>query len=230
MNRLKKTVLYSVILTVFAVSAFFVNELRTLREYEEHPEYLRGKDPAVPRQAAQAGDFVEPADGRTGPMSAPELAWLLREGIELNVLEDIAEEGRVLELYNGKVRKYNSLASVIEYKESDMRDALQTVERRKADIVREAEAKYMEMSMPGEVKSDPGASLVWYAQKYLRMLGYYPGSADGRLNEGIVSSVKMFQIMKDVPAAGQIDEELVAVLREFWTARKIPRNVGFGAD
>jgi hypothetical protein len=163
-------------------------------------------------------------------MNMSELSWLLRERIELDVMEEIATGSSAVDTYNDRVRDYNRLAAAIQYKDSDMKEAERLVESMKLDIVREAESRAMELSLPSSVKGDPVSTAVWYVQKYLKLFGYYPGEANGVENEGTVSALKMYQIKKDVPVTGTIDEQSVSDLREQWLERKIPRYVGFGSN
>ncbi|MDR3279223.1 MAG: peptidoglycan-binding protein [Synergistaceae bacterium] len=224
MNFVKKFLLYTVIIAVLAAVSLFVNELMSLNYKDENPRAAQnqGVSPVV-----GTGDFVRPGDERDGPMSAPELAWLMRERIALDAMVDIVTDGRALETYNDRVRDYNRLAVAIQYRESDMRSAERLVESMKGDIASAAADEAMALSMPGDVKQDVRAATVWHVQKYLKLLRYYPGETNGRENEGTIAAVRMYQVRSDIPETGLVDEELAQTLRELWIARKIPKNVGF---
>jgi hypothetical protein len=223
---MKKFLAYSVIIIVLIAAAFFANEIMRLNEYGRHPEPERGNGGA-PQAAPRGGAaFAEPAS--SGPMNSSELSWMLREKLTLDVMERMVTGGFELEAYNDRARKYNSLAFSIEYRESDMLQAERAVQESKGEIAREAVASAIGMSMPLKVRNDARASVVWQVQKFLGMLGYYPGAADGTENDGTVSAVKMFEIRSGGPATGRIDERLAESLREIWIASNIPASVGIG--
>jgi hypothetical protein len=222
----KKYLLYAVILLILAGAALFTHKLLALRWYIENPEAAAPQKPTAPR-LDEAG-FSRPLG--KGPMSAAELAWILRERIALDVMERMAAGGAELAAYNDRIREYNQLSGAIEYRESDMLAAERLVEGLKGDIVREAVAEIMSIAMPLAVMKDERASLVWRVQKYLQLLGYYPGETNGKENEGTVSAVKMFELKSGVQITGKIDERLCAALREFWISRNIPASVGFGEE
>ncbi|MDR1965156.1 MAG: peptidoglycan-binding protein [Synergistaceae bacterium] len=227
MGASKKYLILAAIAIILAVAAFWLHEIRTMREYIEHPELILRTGEAQPQRAPPCGGFARPAAERSGPMGAPELAWMLRERIALDVMEAIAEGGAELEVYNGRVRDYNELAASIEYREGELRTAVRLVEEAKGEIVRDAESEMLAIAMPPETKKDERASTVWRVQKYLKMLGYYPNAPDGREGEGTVSAVKTFQVRSNSPPTGVIDEELAQALRALWMSRVTPAQVGF---
>jgi hypothetical protein len=225
-DNAKKYLLYAVILLVLSGTALYAHKLFVLRWYAENPE--TGGVSRKPREArVEPGDDFSRPSGK-GPMNAAELAWILRERIALDVTERMVEGGAELAAYNDRVREYNRLSGAIEYRESDMRAAERKVEGLKEDIVREADAAIMSAAMPLSVSGDERASLVWRVQKYLKLLGYYPGAVSGKENEGTVSAVKMFELKSGAQITGKIDERLNGALREFWISRNIPAFVGFG--
>jgi hypothetical protein len=161
-------------------------------------------------------------------MDSARLAWMLREKIILDVMERMVTGGVELNVYNERVRKYNELAAAIEYKESEMAAAKRAVENMKGEIVRDAMTETIALSMPLKAQGDPMSGAVWRVQKYLSMLGYYPGRVDGVSNEGTVSAVKMFELKSDAPVTGRIDEKLADALAGLWVSRNTPASVGLG--
>jgi hypothetical protein len=229
-DRAKKYLLYAVILLVLSGAALFAHEVLALRWYAENPETTAGVTPRKPRApySAPGTDFSRPSG--KNPMNTAELAWILRERIVLDVMERMAAGGAELAAYNERVREYNRMAGAIEYRESDMLAAERLVEGLKRDIVSEADAEIMSIAIPLSVLNDARAFLVWQVQKYLNLLGYYPGKANGEENEGTTSAVEMFELKSDVQITGKIDERLSEALREFWISRNIPVSVGFDRD
>jgi hypothetical protein len=224
-DNVKKYLLYAVILLILVGAALFAHELLTLRWRIENPD--TADTPQAPR--VEPGADFSRSSGK-GPMSAAELAWILRERIVLDVMERMVSGGAELAAYNDRIREYNRLSGAIEYRESDMLAAERLVEGQKGDIVREAEAETMSLAMPLAVMNDDRASLVWRVQKYLKLLGYYPGETNGRENDGTVSAVKMFELKSGAQITGKIDERLCEALRDFWISRNIPASVGFGGE
>ena len=224
MDSAKKYLLYAVILLVLVGAALFAHELLTLNWYIENPE--TGGAPTLPALRPEPGAVFSRPSGK-GPMDAAELAWVLRERIVLDVMERMVSGGAELAAYNDRIREYNKLSGAIEYRGSDMLAAERLVEGLKGDIVREAEAETMSLAMPLAVMNDERASIVWRVQKYLKLLGYYPGETNGRENDGTASAVKLFELKSGAEITGKIDERLGEALREFWISRNIPASVGF---
>ena len=153
MGALKKYLVYAVILAVLSAGALFLNELRTAREYAEHPEYaVKATPPPSDREV-----FKKPA--QSGLMDLPDLAWMLRERIILDVWASIIADGPERERYNARVREYNNLAVAIEFRESAMNSASGLVERSKGEIVRSAEDEAMSLVMPDNIEKDARAIL-----------------------------------------------------------------------
>jgi len=226
MNLLKKTAIYAVIIAALVAASMFAGELRSIN-YDA--ERQTGARPA-PRGSARSGEFIRPPEERNGPMSEPELAWLMRERITLDVMEGVVTGGGALDAYNDRARGYNRLAAAIQYKESDMASAERAVNSMKRVLVSGALDEAMLMCMPDTALRDGRVAIIWRAQKYLKMFGYYPGEADGRENESTASALKLFLMRQGLPDAGIIDEALVSSLRELWIDRHIPENAGFSRD
>jgi hypothetical protein len=228
MGALKKYLVYAVILAVLSAAAVFLNELRVAREYAEHPE-LAAKTPP-PAATAGRDEFKKPA--QSGLMDAPELAWMLREQITLDIWERVISDtdGPEVGKYNARAREYNDLAVAIEYRESAMNSAVTLVERSKDEIVRSAEDEAMSLVMPENVKKDARASTVWRVQKYLKMLGYHAGGVTGKEDRAATDAVTTFEIRTGFAATGKIDESLAKELREIWISRNTPVTVGFGGQ
>ncbi|MDR1132704.1 MAG: peptidoglycan-binding protein [Synergistaceae bacterium] len=224
MGALKKYLAYAIILAVLSAAAIFLNELRMAREYAEHPEYALNTTPSA--APADEEEYAKPV--QSGLMDSPELAWMLRERIILDVWEPIVSDGTVLDRYNIRVKEYNALASTIEYKESAMNSAVSLVAGAKVEIVRSAEEEAMSLVMPENLKKDARAAVVWRVQKYLKLLGYYAGDVTGKEDRNTEAAVKTFEIRTDSEATGKIDETLANELREIWISRNIPNTVGFG--
>jgi hypothetical protein len=225
-GALKKYLVYAVILAVLLAAAVFLNALRVAREYAEHPELaVKTLPPAAP---AGGEEFKKPT--QSGLMVAPELAWMLRERIILDVWERVLADadGPERERYNARVREYNDLAVAIEYRESAMNFAVSLVERLKGEIVRSAEDETMSLIMPEDVKKDARATVVWRVQKYLKLLGYHAGGVTGKNDRATVDAVKTFEIRTGSSVTGEIDESLGKELREIWISRNTPTSVGFG--
>ncbi|MDR1509590.1 MAG: peptidoglycan-binding protein [Synergistaceae bacterium] len=230
MDRAKKYLFYAVILLILAGAALFIHEASTLRWYALYPEASVGGAPHDTRAPYSAPGTAFSRPSGKNPMNAADLAWILRERIALGVMERMAAGGAELAAYNERVREYNRVAGAIEYRESDMLAAERLVEGLKGDIVRETDAEIMSVAIPLSVLNDDRASLVWQVQKYLNLLGYYPGEANGKESKGTTSAVKMFELKSGVQVTGRIDERLSAALREFWISRNIPVTVGFDGE
>jgi hypothetical protein len=226
MGALKKYLAYAIILAVLSAAAIFLNELRMAREYAEHPEYTLNTTPAA--APADEEEYAKPA--QSGLMDSPELAWMLRERIILDVWEPIVSDGTVLDRYNVRVKEYNALATAIEYKESAMNSAVSLVEGAKVEIARSAEEEAMSLVLPEKIKKDARAEIVWRVQKYLKLLGYYAGDVTGKEDGNTEAAVKIFEIRTDSEATGKIDETLANELREIWISRNIPNTVGVGGQ
>ncbi|MDR1578789.1 MAG: peptidoglycan-binding protein [Synergistaceae bacterium] len=224
MGALKKYLVYAIILAVLSAAAVFLNELRTAREYAEHPEFAVKTPPAPSR----GEEFRKPS--QSGLMDSSELAWMLREGIILDVWDRIISDGPERERYNARVREYNDLAVAIEYRESAMNSAVTLVERSKGEVVRSSEDEAMSLVMPENIKKDARASVVWRVQKYLKLLGYYAGDITGKEERKTTDAVKTFEIRTDSEPTGKIDEPFAKELREIWISRNIPVSVGFGGS
>jgi hypothetical protein len=226
MGALKKYLLYAIILVVLSATAIFLNEFRITREYAEHPELAAKTAPLS--DTAGGEKFKKPA--QSGLMDSPELAWILRERIILDVWESVISDGPEREAYNTRAMEYNNLAVAIEYRESAMNSAVILVERSKAEIVRSAEDEAMSLVMPESVKKDASASAVWRVQKYLKLLGYHAGGVTGKEDRATSDAVKTFEIRTGSAATGKIDESLAKDLREIWILRNTPFSVGFGGQ
>ncbi|MDR0653316.1 MAG: peptidoglycan-binding protein [Synergistaceae bacterium] len=226
MGALKKYLAFAIILVILSAVAVFLNELRTAREYAEHPVYVGNI--ASPSPPDDREEFRKPV--QSGLMDSRELAWMLRERIILDIWERIISDGPERDMYNARVREYNALAVAIEYRESAMNSAVSLVERSKAEIVRSAEDEAMSLVMPGDIKKDALASAVWRVQKYLRLLGYFAGDMTGKEDRNTTAAVKTFEIRAGSEPTGKIDESLAEELREIWILRNIPSYVGFGGQ
>jgi hypothetical protein len=226
MGGLKKFLVYAIIIAVLSAAAVFLNELRTAREYAEHPEFAVKAPPLS--APLDKEEFKKPA--QSGLMDSSELAWMLREGIILDVWERMITDETKREGYNARVREYNNLAIAIEYRESAMNSAVSLVERHKGDIVRSAEDEAMSLVMPENIKKDAHASAVWRVRKYLKLMGYYAGDITGKENRNVTDAVKTFEIRTDSEPTGKIDESLAKELREIWILRNTPVSVGFGGQ
>jgi hypothetical protein len=219
---MKKYLAYAVIMIVLAGAALFVSEIREADEYTRHPESVQSGAVAVRPRTGEV--FAKP--GGDGPRSSAELAWILREKIALDVMERMVTGGIELDVYNDRVREYNRLSSNVEYRESDMAAAERAVQDKKGGIVRETVSETIALSMPLKTRNDGQANVVWRVQKYLALLGYYPGRINGEENEGTISAVKMFEIRSDAEESGKIDERLAGVLSEIWITRNTPAAAG----
>jgi hypothetical protein len=228
MGALKKYIVYAIILAVLSAAAIFINELRTAREYAEHPEFASGAAQLSVPATESREEFRKPA--QSGLMDSPELAWMLRERIILDIWERIIQDGPEREGYNARVREYNNLAVAIEYRESAMNSAVSLVERLKNETVRSAEDEAMSLVIPENVKKAPRASAVWRVQKYLKLLGYHAGDVTGKEDRNTADAVKTFELRTGSELTGKIDEPLAQELREIWISRNIPVSVGFGGQ
>ncbi|MDR1917236.1 MAG: peptidoglycan-binding protein [Synergistaceae bacterium] len=230
MNGMKKFLIYTVVISFLILASYIVNEVREVRYMIQNPD-VYVKNARAPLDVASAsGDFVRPDAARRGVWSAPELAWLLRERIKLDVMEKLVDRGESLGSYNDMVEEYNILARIIEYRERDMKRAEDLVEERKTDIVSDALDESMNMMMPERVKlasSNERSRTIWSAQKYLHLMGLYQGALSGEENDETKYAIKTFQIGASLPVDGLADEELVSHLRTLWITRNTPSKVGF---
>jgi hypothetical protein len=238
----KKFLLYGIVIFTLVLTSFVAREVAEVWDRLDNPDRYIRETPA-PRASSPAPDtpntqknFARPLPGERGAWSVPELAWILRERIELNVMEALVGDGdssktpKPLEIYNGRVEEYNALASVIEYRERDMRAAEDLVEGEKAGIVRDAFDEALDMTMPERVREarDGGeARDIWTVQKFLKIMGLYQGALSGSMDSATEYAVKMFQIGAGAPVTGRADAALAKSLRDLWIARNTPDRVGF---
>jgi hypothetical protein len=232
LKKLKKSAIYAFIIALLAAAAFVVNEVRMTRDVMENPKLFVGGVNAgtASPPAENAEKFLIPRDVPTGSssrLSASELAWLLRERIILDVLQDFADRGGPLDSYNDRVRAYNELAGVVEYKEGDMRTAELRVEEIKERVVEDAMDEALERSMPPDIRSGGGSAVIWTAQKLLSAEGFYLGEPDGREGGPTAHAARMFQTASGADPGGAIDSALVSRLRAAYIRRRTPASVGF---
>jgi hypothetical protein len=226
----KKYLLYAIVLLVLALGALFTHKLFELRWYAENPEPTGGSIQRARTPSPRETETVFSRPSGRVPMNTAELAWMLREKLALDIMERMAVGQAEIKAYNDRAGEYNRLSGSIEYRQSDMLAAERLVEGLKEDIVRETDAEAMSLAIPLSAQGDDRAQEVWRVQKYLKLLGYYPGEANGLENESTISAVKMFELKSGEDITGKIDERLSNALREFWISRNVPAGVGFGKD
>jgi hypothetical protein len=225
MNQIKKYLAYFVIIAALVAAALLVSKLRELDARALHPD-SPGAETAGANRPERGAIFTKPAE--SGRMSSSELAWMLREKVALDVMERMVSGGNELDAYNARSSEYNELASAVAYSEGDMAAAVRVVEAAKGEIVSEAIDEAMALATPESVSGDSSAGATWRAQKYLSVMGYYPGPVDGKENKTTSDAIKKLEIKAGVPATGRADESLAEKLREAWITQNIPQSVSFG--
>ena len=217
---MKKMFVYAVLLAALAGTAFVVHEVRMANEVVRHPELFTGggASPTLREEAA----FAKPPPGKRERMTASELAWMLKESIELDVLGPFATRGGALDAYNARTRAYNERAETITFVDVDMAAAKRRVEVSLDEIVHGAIDGALAASMP-----DTGDRTVRTAQTYLRAMGLYPSEPDGRESGETAHAVRTFQMATGLPVTGEIDEKLLGHLRDALAKKLRPEKIGF---
>jgi hypothetical protein len=233
-NGLKKSIAYIAIILALAAGSFVLFEVMTLREVVKNPEnFASGTNLEPARRDRDEGDFSRfssfssPDVGAEGPMTPAELAWLLREGIILDVIGNFVTGGESLDSYNARVRAYNERSRSIAYRDSDMKAAVDRVAGIKSAIVRDAIEEALKLSMPEKIAGDTASSAIWTAQSLLRVMGLLPDLPNGRESDGTSYAVKTYEIMIGVQPDGRINDVLTARLIDSCVRRLTPSGVGF---
>ncbi len=225
----KKIAAYAVLLLTLAGTAFVVHEFRMTNEVVRHPELFLsgsgGSGGGTPHVARDDSMFAKPPPGKRERRTAGELAWMLKESIELDVLHRFAMRGSTLDAYNARVRAYNERAETIVFVEGDMETAKRRVAVSLDEIVRGAIDDALASSSAEAGQS--GDRDIRTAQTYLRVLDFYPPEPDGRMNGETAHAVRMFRMATGLPITEEIDKNLLEVMRDALVKKLRPETIGF---
>lgn len=222
---MKKVFAYLAVLLLLVAASVVVNDWRVERELEENPDLLAGGEGGTPRDDR---DYAMPPPGPLGrPMFVSELAWMLRERMALDVLEDFADEGAALEAYNERVAAYNQRAVEIEYRAGELLTAEKRVDAEKGRIVADALDEGLRLAMPDEWRGNAAAARIWTVQKFLKLLGFYAGRVTGRTSATTEMAIRLYLERTGDAWSGSVDDALAGRLRNDYLAARTPERVGF---
>lgn len=202
----KKLIAYVIVIAVLLAASLAVQEFRAAREAK------RRKEPQV-------------SAGAEGGFSVGEITRVLRLRLELDAVRDLVERGRAEAMREVHERTYRRMLSALSYRESNLRLAIESVERDKEAIIREAADKFLGDEMPQALRSDAGRSRVWRAQKLLRVQGVYLGELTARADADTIYAVKTWQLRAGWPQTGEIDGKLVDAMMASYVRRRMKIKV-----
>lgn len=219
---MRKILVYVVVVLIIATLAYVISEVTMTREVVRDPEVR-----TLPAQGTPVNGtaFTEPVSGKDKPWTVDELAWALKERVVLDILEAFASTEVEIDAYNERVAEYDELASVIHYRDADMAEAVRLVYSQKETIVREA--LHEASAAPKLPHGDEEFERVWRAQSYLRAMGYYLGTIDGKANDDTDYAVMSYQINVEEEPTGTVDEKLLSQLEESLVIGYTPETVSF---
>ena len=202
----KKLVAYAVVIVVLLVASFMLHDLRSMREARRQKE-------------------VQASGGGEGDFSVNEIARVLRLRVELDATRDLVEKGRSEAIYRVHERTYNRMLSALSYRESNLQQAVERVEREKATIMREAVNKFLADEMPETLRGDAERGRIWRVQKLLRVQGIYLGRPTARADADTIYAVKTWQLRAGQPQTGKMDEKLVEALMASYVRQRMKIQV-----
>lgn len=202
----KKLVAYGTVIVILLIASFVLHDIRLGREARRQKE-------------------IQASEGGEGDFSVGEIARVLRLRVELDAVRDLVERGRAEAIYAVHERTYNRMLSALSYRESNLQQAVERVEREKETIIREAVDKFLADEMPEALRPDAERSRIWRVQKLLRVQGIYLGGPTARADADTVYAVKTWQLRTGQPQTGKIDEKLVNALMASYVKQRMKIKV-----
>jgi hypothetical protein len=179
---------------------------------------LRRADPPPRSFIAQLAPNLElelemPRTGRYQILSLAELRWCMREDIRLEVLET-RHAGSDTARFQEAAGNYNLRCTQFKYRGNDLVEARRDIDAARSWIVAETLAEALNAGAGDEPAAPGYSALTRDVQELLRVLGYTPGSVDGRYGARTRSAVESFERDRGWPASGRVSELLRKELLE----------------
>ena len=154
-----------------------------------------------------------PRIGRSEILSVAELRWCMREDIRLEVMET-RHAGSESARFQEAVGTYNVRCTRFKYRGDDLAEARRDIDGARSWIVAEALAESVNAGELDEPAAPGYSVLTRDVQELLRVLGYAPGTVDGRYGARTQDAVESFERDLGWPASGRISELLRKELLE----------------
>jgi hypothetical protein len=232
-NNGKKLAAYLAVLMFLAAASLVAREVSLARQIVRNPElFVSGaeKSPPPSRAARESAPFTKPASESLEPMNASELAWVMRERLTLGVIGEFIGPGSDSSSYNDRIDEFNKAASVVRATESNIGAAKKRVMESRGKILSDAIDEAVAIAAPKKLEGDERAKTVWEAQSYLRRLAIFLGQPDGAEGGDTVYAVKLYQMRKNMPQTGVIDDALLLALRSDYLGKKMREDDNIGVE
>jgi hypothetical protein len=179
---------------------------------------LRRSDPPPRSFIAQLApnltlEFKMPRTGRYQVLSAAELRWCMREDIRLEVLET-RRAGSDIRRFQETIGTYNLRCTQFKYRGNTLAQARRDIDAARSWIVADALAEALDAGRHDALAAPGDSVLTRDVQELLRVLGYAPGSVDGRYGPRTRNAVESFERDRGWPPSGRISELLRKELLE----------------
>ncbi|WP_291332397.1 peptidoglycan-binding domain-containing protein [Desulfovibrio sp.] len=182
-----------------------------------------GKPQNAPSTAAL--EYTKPSSGTNNVLSVTEIRWCIKHSIRIEAMRSGISSNDGIEKFNSIVQDYNSRCGSYQYRKESRSQAEREVEVYRAQIVAEAIREARQMDSRSNQSSSAGqsnnltrnkgaAQQIKEAQRLLTELGYDPGPVDGGYGRRTADAVKTFQ--RDIGSVqnGEINEELLILMRK----------------
>lgn len=203
--------------------------------------------PTLPRTPQSSEiQYAKPSVGTNNLLSVPEIQWCIKESIRIDAMRNLIDTSAGIDAFNRIVNDYNGRCGSYRYREGTQSQAEQNVELYRSQVVAEAAREAKQLGRPYQPSSPPvsptpltssdpekpvasntpekpSGQYVREAQQLLTDLGYKPGPADGAYGRRTADAVKAFQRNMGIPQDGQIDQNLLSLLRS--TANQRVANI-----
>ena len=151
--------------------------------------------------------------------------------MRVDVKKSLIKSNEQVAEFNRDVDRYNQRCSSFRYRPGALEQAKREVEKMKAEIQRAARVQFLptkneapkslsqqkntsqKAEKPETQKSKLTSVDVRLVQKLLKELGYDPGPIDGLFGNRTNKAIKEFQKSIGASVTGQIDHDLIALLR-----------------
>jgi hypothetical protein len=190
--------------------------------------------------------YTKPSAGTNNLLAVPEIQWCIRENIRIDAMRNLIETNAGIDEFNRIVNDYNSRCGNYRYRQGTQSQAERSVEPYHSQIVAEAVREAKQLGRPYQPSSPPvsstplasstpakpaesgapekpSAQYIREAQQLLTDLGYKLGPVDGDYGRRTADAVKAFQQKLGILQDGQIDQNLLSLLRS--TANQRVANI-----
>ena len=170
-------------------------------------------------------EYIKPSPGTNNVLSVTEIRWCIKHAIRIEAMRGGITSNEGIEKFNSIVQDYNSRCGSYQYRKGSRSQAEREVEAYRAQIVSEAIREARQMDNRSNQSSSAGqsnnltrnkvaAQQIREAQHLLTELGYDPGPVDGGYGRRTADAVKTFQ--RDIGSVqnGEINDELLALMRK----------------